>query len=333
MKETERRISSVDEGLFVDVNGVEQWVTERGNHRENPAILLVSGPGAALSAMTPLFVPWEKEFTLVQWDQPGAGATFAKNGAPDPFTFDRIARDGLRVVELVRDRLGVDKVVLLGISGGTIPALHMIRRRPDLFSAYVGTGQVVRWARQEALCYAMILDRARAAGDAAAVAELERIGPPPYSDVASDVVKGRFANAPTPAEQAAFTSLDPAVMAAVREPPADARWVARGLPGHDVYAVATAAFAALKAEMAAFDARGLGTRFDVPMFFFQGELDAHTVTSEVLDYAAEVEAPRKVIEIIPGAGHSAVFMRDAFLALLARHVRPVAAGHSPMTKS
>lgn len=326
MEESGPGPSPVDEGMFVEVGGLPQWITIRGRDRRNPALLLVSGAGAALSVMTPLFAPWERHFTLVQWDQPGAGATFARSGAHEPFTFDRLTRDGLEVTEIVRRRLGVDKVVVLGISLGTVIGLQMVRRRPDLFSAYVGTGQVVSWARQEALCYAMILEQARAAGDEAAIAELSRIGPPPYLDVASDAIKGRYANTPTPVEQAAFAGLDPAVMAAVQAPPADARWVARGLPTHDMFTVATAAFQALKGELAAFDARGLGLRFDVPMFFFQGERDAHTVTSEVEAYAAEIEAPRKKLELLPGAGHAAVFMRDAFLSLLLEHVSPVAVG-------
>ncbi len=34
----------IDEGVFLDVHGVEQWVTLRGDDRENPILFVVSGP-------------------------------------------------------------------------------------------------------------------------------------------------------------------------------------------------------------------------------------------------------------------------------------------------
>src|SRR3981081_342803 len=179
--------NSIDEGLFVTIDGVEQWVTIRGRERSNPVLVILTGPGVAFSRMAPFFAPWEKDFTLVQWDQPGAGATHSKNGeaGTGALSVDRISRDGAAVTELVRDHLDVKKVVLLAISGGSIVGLKMVKRRPDLFSAYVGTGQVVNWARQETLSYAMVTAQAHAAGDPAAIAELTKIGPPPYKDTAT----------------------------------------------------------------------------------------------------------------------------------------------------
>jgi pimeloyl-ACP methyl ester carboxylesterase len=184
----------------------------------------------------------------------------------------------------------------------------------------VGNGQIVSWARQEALCYATILARARAAGDAKAIAELERIGPPPWRDLACVATKSKYANAMTPVEQAFFASLGAVAMAAMGPPPADATYVPKGLAPVDSMALSMATFAKLWPETSAFDARALGLDFELPMFFFQGELDAHMVTSEVQAYAAEIRAPRKALELIKGAGHMSTFLRDDLLALLQRHV-------------
>ena len=60
----------IDDGWFVNVNGVEQWVTLRGESRDNPALLMIPGPGAGFSALAPYFDSWERHYTLVQWDQP-----------------------------------------------------------------------------------------------------------------------------------------------------------------------------------------------------------------------------------------------------------------------
>jgi pimeloyl-ACP methyl ester carboxylesterase len=68
----------------------------------------------------------------------------------------------------------------------------------------------------------------------------------------------------------------------------------------------------------------LGLNFDVPMFFFQGDHDLHLPTSEVEAYAAEIKAPTKMLSLLQGGGHSAFLLREEFLSLLNRHVRPLA---------
>ena len=304
---------SIDHGMFVFINGVDQWVTLRGADIRNPALLVLGGPGAAFSRLAPFFELWERDFTLVQWDQPGAGATWALNGeaGTGPLSLDRIAEDGLAVVEFALERLGASKLTLLGVSGGSMIGLMMARRRPDLLFACVGSGQIVDWARQDVLSYAMVLERARATGDLAAITELEAIGPPPYGDTATDAVKSRYAGALTQAEQAEWASLGPEVMAAISDP--------------DARTLATRTYDRLRGEIVAFDSRRLGMRFEVPMVFLQGDQDVFTVTSEVQAYAAEISAPSVAFDLIRGAGHSAVFMREPFLDLLRRRVLPLAA--------
>jgi pimeloyl-ACP methyl ester carboxylesterase len=317
---------SVAEGMFVDIHGLEQWITIRGQDRNNPPLLIIPGPGAGISRMASFFAPWEDDFTLVQWDQPGAGATYAKHGsvATGALSYERIVRDGTAVVELICRRLGVRKLVVLGLSGGTIGGLMMVKRHPELFCAYVGAGQVVNWARQDALSYEMTLGHALATGDCSAITELEALGPPPYPRTADDATKSKYAGALTTAEKLALASLDPSVMASMKAPPSEANYVPKGLALDDIRAVSMAAYDALRTETVHFDARRLGLEFEVPMFFLQGELDSLTVTAEVQAYASEIRAPQSTVALIPGGGHSAYFMRDTFLALLRQHVRPEA---------
>jgi pimeloyl-ACP methyl ester carboxylesterase len=83
-------------------------------------------------------------------------------------------------------------------------------------------------------------------------------------------------------------------------------------------------------EFKAYDARRLGTRFDVPFFLFQGESDVITVTSLATEYFAEVEAPTKELALIEDAGHFAAFTQpDRFLTELRTRVRPLAAAGMP----
>jgi len=312
---------TIDEGLFLEVGGLRQWVTIRGRDRTHPALMILTGAGAAFSAMAPVFAPWEERFTLVQWDQPGSGATLAAN--PDdkaPLTYDRLARDGVAVADAVCALLGVDRLALFAISGGSVTGLKMLRAGPDRFSAYVGNGQVTNWRRQEALAYAIMLEQQ--AGDAAATAELKAIGPPPWADVGAELAKSKYANAMTPAEQAAMAA---APMALAREPPPGASWVAPVPPVADPYAAAYAAYQAIRPELLAFDAETLGLAFDVPMIFLQGARDAHTPAAEVEAFAAKLTAP--VVRYVPIAegGHMSTFLVERLGALLDEHLRPLIA--------
>src|SRR5262245_40140315 len=54
----------IDDALFVEIGGTQQWITIRGQHRDNPVILLLhGGPGGAIAGLVPAFVPWERDFT------------------------------------------------------------------------------------------------------------------------------------------------------------------------------------------------------------------------------------------------------------------------------
>src|SRR4030095_12538644 len=87
----------IQEARFVTLGGVEQWITIRGASRANPVLLLVhGGPGDAQSGLRSTYAVYEKDFTLVQWDQRGAGRTYARNpnSPPEP---ERVELDGIEL--------------------------------------------------------------------------------------------------------------------------------------------------------------------------------------------------------------------------------------------
>jgi len=91
---------AIDEQTFVRVGGIEQWISIRGNNRDNPVILILhGGPGVSNAPFAPAFIPWEKHFTLVEWDQRGAGRTFGRNGPEGTgvLSLDRLTQDGIEL--------------------------------------------------------------------------------------------------------------------------------------------------------------------------------------------------------------------------------------------
>ena len=73
--------NGIEEAMYVKIGGIDQWIQIRGQNRNNPVLLcLHGGPGGSWLALTTLFSPWEKEFTIVQWDQRGTGKTLETTG-------------------------------------------------------------------------------------------------------------------------------------------------------------------------------------------------------------------------------------------------------------
>jgi pimeloyl-ACP methyl ester carboxylesterase len=156
----------------------------RGQDRGNPVILFVHGGPA--SPLTPTLWqfqrPLEEYFTMVTWDQRGAGKTY-REASPEAVAgtleIPRYVADTIEVAEHVRQRLGQQKLILMAHSWGTVPALQAALQRPDLFHAYVGIGQVINTLDNEELSFKYGLEQARARGNAAAVQEMEAIAPYP----------------------------------------------------------------------------------------------------------------------------------------------------------
>ena len=89
-REGDRRL---DEERFVRIGDIDQWVTVRGDSCANPVILFLhGGPGNPLSPYAAgIYAAWERDFTLVQWDQRGAGRTFGRQTHPADLTIERMA--------------------------------------------------------------------------------------------------------------------------------------------------------------------------------------------------------------------------------------------------
>ena len=75
---------------------------------------------------------------------------------------ESVAKEGIQLAEFLREHLHHRKIIALCHSWGTMIGVHMIHDRPDLFSAYVGIGQMSRVSESESLSDSWALQQARA---------------------------------------------------------------------------------------------------------------------------------------------------------------------------
>src|SRR3569623_3235766 len=123
-----RRITSsngIDESRAIEIGGIRQWITVRGKNRDNPILLVIhGGPASPELANRWLFEdPWTDFFTVVEWDQRGAGKTYGLNDpkAVGPtITKDRMIADAEELTAYLRKAYGRPKIFVMAHSWGTV---------------------------------------------------------------------------------------------------------------------------------------------------------------------------------------------------------------------
>lgn len=165
----------------VDLNGSEQWISIRGKDVNKPVLLFLAGGPGGSQLVTERRVLGELEnyFVVINWEQPGAGKSF---DAVDRSTLspERYVRDGIALVNYMRERFDEDKVYVLGESWGSALGVWMIQRNPELFHAFIGTGQMVAFLENDLMCYGFVLNLMQEQGNLEKVEQLKQQGPPPY---------------------------------------------------------------------------------------------------------------------------------------------------------
>lgn len=303
---------SVREAIYVTLGGIEQWITIRGDDMANPVILFLhGGPGSTLSPFADaMFGNWERDFTLVQWDQRGAGRTFGRQAPGElteeffrshPLRLERMVADGIELAKHLVDRFGRRKIILLGTSWGSVLGARMAAEAPELFHAYVGHSQVVNPAAGLKESFQKVKDLAKAADDRASMELLAALGPPPYSEARKfgqllRVIKRYEAKNSTAAPDA-WWQWSPEY-----DNETDRRHRSEGDDYSFAHYVGHARFG-IEPLFASIDFSRQATVFAIPVFLIQGEHDLLTLKESTRAWFDSIQAPRKGYHVVPNAVH------------------------------
>jgi pimeloyl-ACP methyl ester carboxylesterase len=312
---------SIHEESFVTIGGIEQWITIKGANGDNPVVLFLhGGPGNAMSAYADsMYRGWEKDFTLVQWDQRGAGRTYGRSGFPaSTLTLDRMTQDGIEVVEYLVQHLHQKRVVLVGNSWGSLLGVNIARQRPDLLHAYVGTAQFVEMRENLTASYQRVVERAREFGDSTAISELNGIGAPPWKSIARwqtfrkwrKYFQQKVATAPA--------------LTLVRSPEyTSAQDLADDEAADDLsFAHFNFVGASMTGPLMDVNLKKLGPEFPIPVFVIQGGADLNAVPEIARQYVKWIKAPAKEFILVPKSGHADTQASlDALFGVLTHQVK------------
>ncbi len=310
---------SVAELTSADVNGHELGLMIRGHDRSNPVLLfLAGGPGGSeLGAMRRHLPRLEEHFTVVTWDQRGAGRSYGEIDPLDTLTLDGAVADTLAVTDHLRERFDQERIHLVGQSWGTVLGVLAVQAAPERYRAFVGVGQMVSPRATDRIFYADTLAWAERTGRNGLAKELRDIGPPPYDD-------------PRHYETALSHEMD--------VHPYDHSANSEGVGGMSenlfvreysfteqirILSGTLDTFAALYPRLQEIDFRRTATTFDVPVFFVQGAHEAPGRADLFAEWYPRIDAPAKGRVVLSTSGHRPMFEQpDDFVDYMVTEVLP-----------
>ncbi len=300
----------ISEENFILINGIEQWVTIKGESSKPIILFIHGGPGSPISPYSDvLYKDLEKDFIIVQWDQRGTGKTYGRTAPEEltpaylkanPLSVELMTNDGIEVSKFLLKHLGKQKIILFGTSWGSALAVKMATKRPDLYYAYVGHSQIVN-PTIDINFYNKVYKIVENKNDKDALALLNSIGKPPYEKAKSvgqlfKVIKKYEKENSIPAPEFWFVA-SPAYFNEKdnqnREDGDDYSFV--NYTGDQKLAV--------KAMSATIDLMKDNLSFKIPVYLIQGDEDILTPKEKTKAYFDKIIAPKKEYHLLPKTAH------------------------------
>jgi pimeloyl-ACP methyl ester carboxylesterase len=290
----------------IELNGVPQWVSMRGDPDAPFLLFLHGGPGGAEFGPRRHYLrALESSWRVVDWEQRGAGRSFRGDETAATLSLEILVEDGLALLGRLLEEGDGRPPVVVGHSFGTVLGVLMAARAPERIGAYVGASQVVDWGLQEERSYDWALAEARRVGHAKAMAALEEIGRPVDGvyrrGTASVEVQRRWLGS------LGGVSGDPGFLM---------RWMATILAAGDYPIRTKLRFSKGMTRSMELIWPELGetvvfsrdvNRLDMPVHVFAGDVDRITGLDQVRPWLERLDAPVKRLEVVEGAGHLCLY--------------------------
>lgn len=139
----------------------------KGKNEDNQVLLFIhGGPGMPEYFLTQDYpTGLEDYFTVVWWDQRGAGLSYNSDIDYNTMNIKQSVEDTIAVTNYLRERFGQDKIYLMAHSWGTLIGMNAVREQSQLYKAYIGVGQISFQPESEKMAYEYMIDYYNEIGD------------------------------------------------------------------------------------------------------------------------------------------------------------------------
>ncbi|BAE81812.1 alpha/beta fold hydrolase [Desulfitobacterium hafniense] len=304
---------------YIKINGTLQYLLHYCTDPALPVLLFLhGGPGMAESTFAYAFQEGMSQlFTVVHWDQRGAGKTLTKNkknvGYP---TVDELLVDTLEVVRYLKKKYGKDKIVILGHSWGSMLGTLFVQKYPQEVLYYIGTGQFVDVVENERAGYDKLRELITEAGNLKNLAQLEKIGDYPESNYEKPMIKKIQSIRILQGKYKIGMNFGPILKALLKSPVfrlSDLSSLVKGMSNNKE----------LWNYMFSSNLYSESRVYQMPVFYILGADDfqaPHTIATRYFD---TIEAPLKKLFIMNGAAHFMMLDQPKGFAQILSEIRRI----------
>jgi pimeloyl-ACP methyl ester carboxylesterase len=301
---------SIAEITSIPIGGQEQTIMVRGRDIDNPVLLyLAGGPGGTDLGAMRADVGLEQYFVVVTWEQRGVGKSYSALDPVETLTLDQMVADTIELTHYLRNRFDEEKIYLVGNSWGTILGAIAVQDHPELYHAFVGTGQMVSPRETDILFYEDTLAWAEKTGNDGLASELGKNGLPPYENLLDYEPTNSHEHDWNPYPELDLSKEMPSILFVPENSFMDKINGFRSF--FDTFSI-------LYPQIQELDFRSSLTKLEVPYYMVIGAYEARGRAVLANEWFQMLDAPIKERIVFEHSGHRPLFEQpDTFAALMA----------------
>ena len=293
--------NSIASKEYIEINGAKLGMIVKSRDLTNPVLLFLHGgvgmPEYGETWDYPTYL--EDHFTVVWLEQRGAGLSYHSEMKGEDITTKQYISDIIEVSKYLCQRFNTEKIYLMAHSAGTYTAIQAASKAPELYYAYIGTGQYLNQQESDELAYEYMLDY-----------------------FAQTNQKGTLKKLKTAYETGKFKSAKVGLMfkagietmrkgtsyrQCIFTPTMNCPEYTLGEKINIWRGILFVKGSTLGKEIHEADIRKIVTKLEVPVYFLSGKYDYITNRKLVQEYEEQLEAPAKGYYLFENSAHCPIF--------------------------
>lgn len=243
-------------------------------------------------------------FTVATWDQRGSGGSY-KGLDVSTLTIKQLTSDAAELVEWLCRRFNKEKIFVIGGSWGSELGTYLSRDYPEHIAAFFGFGQVVDIDKNELISWQFCVDEATKAGDSKSLEILNQVGPPVMGMYKGGAYAGMMKQRNIMMKYGGYSKnskkrsyFDAMVKPVLLSGEYSVEDIFGLIKGHKIV------LDTMWEEIGQTNFKRDCTKFDIPVYIFDGRLDKNTPSELVEEWYNMIDAPDKCLIWFDNSGHN-----------------------------
>jgi pimeloyl-ACP methyl ester carboxylesterase len=286
----------INEQIYLNLGGEKQYIEILSSSEQNPVLLFIHGGPAWPQTPQLRYLNSEiaNKYTLVIWEQRGAGKSYKMNPNPTNLTLKQIVNDGNELANWLKKKYKQDKIYLAGYSWGSLVGVIMASEHPENYKAYIGISQFINKDEGMKISRNWLRKLAIENNDQLTQSRIDSLENLEYYEDEHD----RFFHQYLLVNEFGGAVYNKASLAELEK----AENMYEDYKDYDWYKVWAVSSKVLQNDLYVADVRNI-THLDVPVFLFEGRHDWNVPAVLAESWLNKLQAPKKKIIWFENSGH------------------------------